>query len=110
MENKSYESKLIDARYENTLIDVKRTIEEIKGISPISIKEKTKIKDLNMDSLEIVDFGLSLEDKLNIIIPDDYMEEFFKIEESLSFHTPNESKYPTVKEFTEYLCELMKNN
>lgn len=50
---------------------IKQTLEEL-GVDPHSIRPATNIVlDLDLDSLEVANLGVELEDKFSITVPDD---------------------------------------
>ncbi len=67
--------------YEDTLKIVKSTIQPYTypEIPAKKISEKSSIFDLGLDSLDLVNFVIGLERKLNISIPDENAEGFSSI-------------------------------
>ncbi|MDC3076446.1 phosphopantetheine-binding protein [Paracoccaceae bacterium] len=72
---------------------------EQAGIDPKKISLLCKLENLNLDSVAIVELIFSLEDKFNISIPFEGIEE---IELKKNFHT--------VSSLINYLRELLKRN
>ncbi len=60
-----------------TIIDLNKVLNEIFGLSNIIIDTNTTVEELGLDSLDIVELVLTIEDKLVIDIPDDDCEHWF---------------------------------
>ena len=72
---------------------------EQAGIDPKKISLLSKLEDLNLDSVALVELIFSLEEKFNILIPFEGIEE---IELKKNFHT--------VSSLTNHLKELLQKN
>ena len=81
--------------YEGVLKIVKSTIQPYTypKISIKKISEKSDIPDLGLDSLDLVDFVIGLEEKLKVSIPDEDAEKF---------------RYSEIGELTKYVQGLVK--
>ena len=60
-----------------TITDLNKVLNEIFGLSNIVIDTNTTVEELGLDSLDIVELVLTIEDKLVIDIPDDDCEHWF---------------------------------
>ena len=78
---------------------VLKLVGEQAGIDPKTISLSCKFEDLNLDSVALVELIFSLEEKFNISIPFEGIDE---IELKKNFHT--------VSSLTNHLRELLKRN
>ena len=80
-------------------MEVLELVGELAGIDPKKISLLCKFEDLNLDSVAIVELIFSLEEKFNISIPFEGIDE---IELKKNFHT--------VSSLTNHLRELLQRN
>ena len=70
----------------NPIVDfIKSFISEYCRIDVDKIKKESKLTDLGMDSLDIIEFILAVEDKYDIEISDEDAEGFEKISDVIAF-------------------------
>ncbi len=60
-----------------TIVDLNKILNELFGVNNISIDTNTTVEDLMLDSLDMVELVMTLEEELGIEIPDDDCEHWF---------------------------------
>lgn len=68
-----------------TLDRVERVLIEELGVAAKEIEPETKLLKLGLDSLEMSQLMLELEDEFGIEIPDDDMQKIFTVQDAVSY-------------------------